>query len=101
MQRCPTGDEDARGEIGRLLHETRLSGGRPPAPARSLTAAATDGDTALVAAFLEAGSEIEERSIGFASPLQAVAGQGRMEMVSFLLGRGADPTRSRTPCIRP
>jgi ankyrin repeat protein len=74
-----------------LLHSLQLPESARRAPPSSVTGAAMAGDTALVQAFLDRGGDIEERSIGFASPLQAVAGGGRLELVEFLLSRGADP----------
>jgi ankyrin repeat protein len=82
---------DGSSELGDLLHRLRLPESRRRAPPQSLTAAAADGDLDAVGAFLDAGANVEERSIGFASPLQAAAGAGRLAAVSLLLARGADP----------
>ena len=66
-----------------------------PIPARerglpdTLTGAASLGDVPLMCVFLERGADIEERSIGFASPLCAACAAGNLEAVSFLLDRGA------------
>lgn len=61
---------------------------RHPAP-ETLTAAASEGNGAAVEAFLAAGSNLEERSAGFASPLQAAVNSGRAEVVELLLAQGA------------
>lgn len=55
----------------------------------SLTAAASEGNLAAATAFLDAGADIEEKSVGFGSPLQAAVNMGRGEMVELLLARGA------------
>ena len=78
-------------EIGRLLHALRLPESARRPPPQSLTGAAVEGDLDMVVAFLEGGASVEERSIGFASPLQAAAGAGRLAAVELLLARGADP----------
>ena len=90
MRRMSASDDEAS-EVARLLHALRLPAAARERPASSLTGAARMGDAELVRAFLDAGSEVEERSIGFASPLQAAAGAGHLEVVEVLLGRGADP----------
>ena len=82
---------DAASALGDLLHRLRLPESRRKPPPQSLTAAAVDDDLEMVAAFLDAGADAEERSIGFASPLQAAAGAGRLAAVELLLARGADP----------
>jgi serine/threonine-protein phosphatase 6 regulatory ankyrin repeat subunit B len=83
--------QTAAAEIGDLLHRLRLPESRRKPPPQSLTAAAVGDDLDSVSAFLDAGASVEERSIGFASPLQAAAGAGRLAAVSLLLARGADP----------
>lgn len=55
----------------------------------SLTSAAAAGDLATVQAFLDAGANIEEKSVGFSSPLQAAVQSGSNELVDFLLSKGA------------
>lgn len=62
-----------------------------PLPPRNLTEAAVRGDLGSVRAFLDGGAAIEERTIGFASPLAAAAGRGHLEVVDLLLARGANP----------
>lgn len=84
-----TADDGA--EVAALLHALRLPAAARQPPASSLTAAAVQGDVDLVRAFLDAGSDVDERSIGFASPLQAAAGRGLLGVVEILLARGADP----------
>lgn len=59
------------------------------AAAESLTSAAGAGDLAAVRQFLDAGADIEEKSIGFGSPLQAAVQSGSLEIVDFLLNKGA------------
>jgi ankyrin repeat protein len=75
-------------ELAGLLHALRAPERRRE---RTLTGAAVAGDLDQLRAFLEGGADLEERSIGFASPLQAAAGAGRAEVVELLLERGADP----------
>ena len=66
-----------------------------PAPSRerglpdTLTGATSLGDIELMRVFLDRGADIEERSIGFASPLCAACAAGNLAAVSFLLERGA------------
>jgi hypothetical protein len=55
----------------------------------TLTGAASLGDIELMRVFLGRGADIEERSIGFASPLCAACAAGHLGAVSFLLERGA------------
>lgn len=57
--------------------------------AESLTAAAAAGDLAAVQAFVDAGANIEEKSVGFSSPLQAAVQSGCLAVVDFLLSKGA------------
>jgi ankyrin repeat protein len=68
-------------------------------PVTTITGAAIVGDAALTAAFLDAGANIEERSVGFASPLQAAANFGHDEVVDLLLKRGAD-TKKKPDTLR-
>jgi predicted DNA-binding WGR domain protein/ankyrin repeat protein len=57
----------------------------------SITGAASDGDVEAVAAFLAADpGGVGEKSVGFASPLQAAANAGQDAVVDMLLARGAD-----------
>jgi ankyrin repeat protein len=74
-----------------LRHLTALSedAAARPGPCRTITEAATRGDVALLQAFLDGGEDIEQRSIGFSSPLAAAASRGHQEAVEFLLARGA------------
>ena len=55
----------------------------------TLTAAATEGDLRLMEVFLTRGADIEERTIGFASPLCAACAAGQVDAVRLLLARGA------------
>jgi len=82
---------DAFDAIQGRLRSLRLGEASRRPPPATLTGAAAAGDLALTRAFLDAGAEIEEGSIGFASPLQAAAGAGHREVVALLLRRGADP----------
>ena len=73
----------------------RVLGALRPLPGRerglpdTLTGAASLGDVALIRVFLERGADIEERSIGFASPLCAACAAGNLDAATFLLERGA------------
>jgi ankyrin repeat protein len=60
-----------------------------PRPCRTLTEAAGRGDVELVRAFLDGGADIGERTLGFASPLDAAASAGHLPVVDLLLERGA------------
>ena len=62
-----------------------------PLPPTNLTEAAVRGDLDGVRAFLDGGANIEERTIGFASPLAAAAGRGHRHVVDLLISRGASP----------
>ena len=55
----------------------------------TLTGAASLGDVPLMRVFLDRGADIEERSIGFASPLCAACAAGNLDAATFLLERGA------------
>jgi ankyrin repeat protein len=55
----------------------------------SLTDAALRGDVTAAQLHLNRGADIRERTIGFASPLHAACGRGRLEMAQFLFERGA------------
>jgi ankyrin repeat protein len=94
-----TADDEA--DVAALLHALRLTAAARQPPASSLTAAAVQGDVDLVRAFLDAGSDVEERSIGFASPLQAAAGRGLLDVVEVLLARGADPRQKADAVYSP
>ncbi len=73
---------------------------RPLAPV-SLTEAAMRGDLEAVRAFLDGGAVIEQRTVGFASPLAAAASHGHLEVVELLVARGAnlDPEASAFPLL--
>lgn len=70
-----------------------------PGPPRNLTDAALRNDVAAIDAFLDGGAELDERSIGFVSPLAAAAGRGHLEAVRRLIERGAslDPPGALFP----
>lgn len=72
-----------------------------PLPPVSLTEAAVRGDAEAVRAFLDAGAAIEQRTIGFASPLAAAASRGHLAVVELLAARGAslDPEGSAFPLL--
>ena len=72
-----------------------------PLPAVNLTEAAVRGDVEAVRAFLDGGADIEQRTIGFASPLAAAASRGNLEVVELLINRGADldPAGSAFPLL--
>src|SRR5262249_15890167 len=60
---------------------------------QSLTAAAMDGNLEAIRQFLEGGADINEKSVGYASPLAAAARDGQLDAINLLLERGADPHR--------
>lgn len=66
---------------------TRRGDGLP----RSLTAAAWNGDLAMVEVFLAQGARLDEESIGCRSPLAGAVRSGRAEVVARLLAAGASP----------
>lgn len=55
----------------------------------TLTAAAMNGDLERMQLFLDRGADIEERSVGFASPLSAACAAGRLESLHWLIAHGA------------
>jgi ankyrin repeat protein len=57
----------------------------------TLTAAARAGDLPMIEAFLARGASLDERTIGFKSPLAAAAGAGQEAAVERLLAAGASP----------
>jgi len=66
---------------------------RPERPRRlpeSFTAAAIAGDLERLQLFLDRGADIEERSVGHASPLAASCAFGRLESARWLIARGAN-----------
>lgn len=70
-----------------------------PGPPRNLTDAALRNDVAAIDAFLDGEAEMDERTIGFVSPLAAAAGRGHLEAVRRLVERGAslDPPGALFP----
>jgi hypothetical protein len=72
-----------------VLGSLRPLPGRERGLPDTLTGAASLGDLALMRVFLERGADIEERSIGFASPLCAACAAGNLDAAAFLLERGA------------
>ena len=67
----------------------------------SLTSAAAAGDLAAVRAYLDAGADIEEKSVGFSSPLQAAVQSGSVELVDFLLSKGAQVAKKPEAMFSP
>jgi ankyrin repeat protein len=55
----------------------------------SLTDAALVGDVARMQLFVERGANLEQRSIGFASPLAAACSVGCLDAIRWLIERGA------------
>jgi ankyrin repeat protein len=73
----------------KLLSSLRPSPDRSKGLPETLTGAVSIGDLELVRVFLAHGADLEERTIGFASPLAAACASGRTEVVVYLLERGA------------
>ena len=63
----------------------------------NLTGAVTLGDIALVRIFVERGADLEEGTVGFASPLAAACSAGRSDIAAYLLERGAKITIEGNP----
>lgn len=90
------GNEDRLNRIlARLLADARTR----PGPPTSLTEAALRNDLAAIDAFLDGGADIDERTIGFVSPLAAAAGRGNLAAARRLIDRGAslDPPGALFP----
>ena len=68
----------------------------------SLTAAAAAGHLPLMRLFLEKGANVDERSVGFTSPLCAACASGQVEAVRLLLELGANmqPAGASVPPVR-
>ena len=79
-------DDEARARLLAILSALR---DRRPVPPGNLTAAAIAGDTGAMQLFLDHGEDIEQETIGFASPLCAASAAGKLEAVRWLLDRGA------------
>jgi ankyrin repeat protein len=56
---------------------------------QTLTDAAVRGDIEAAKMFLDVGEDIQQRTIGFASPLHAACSYGQLEMAKWLHARGA------------
>jgi ankyrin repeat protein len=56
---------------------------------QTLTDAAVRGDIEAAKMFLDAGEDIQQRTIGFASPLHAACSYGQLGMAKWLHARGA------------
>ena len=78
-----------RKNLLRLLSALRPEPRRERGLPDTLTGATSLGDIELMRLFLERGENIEERSIGFASPLCAACAAGHVDAAAFLIGRGA------------
>ena len=63
---------------------------RPKSRPESLTAAVLAGDIENMQLFVDRGASIEERSVGFASPLAAACSAGQPEAARWLIARGAN-----------
>lgn len=72
-----------------------------PLPPINLTEASVRGDVAAVRAFLDGCADIEQRTIGFTSPLAAAASRGHLDVVKLLIERGAslDPEGAAFPLL--
>jgi ankyrin repeat protein len=81
----------------KLLSALRPSPDRSKGLPETLTGAVSIGDLELVRVFLARGADLEERTVGHASPLTAACARGRTEMVAFLLERGAKITLPNQP----
>jgi ankyrin repeat domain-containing protein 17 len=84
----PRGPAEKR-RLFKLLSALRPSPDRSKGLPETLTGAVSIGDLELTRVFLAHGADLEERTIGFASPLTAACARGRPEMVALLLERGA------------
>lgn len=76
-------------ELTRLVAALVGGAAARPLPPTSITEAALRDDPEAIDAFLDGGADIEERTVGFASPLAAAAGRGNLAAVERLLARGA------------
>lgn len=88
----PRGQRKPIQELFHLLEMTRLLDSHRRRPPTTLTGAIKSGDVTLVRRFLDAGFPVEERTVGFHSPLGPAASSGNLEIVDLLLSRGAQPS---------
>ena len=79
---------DPREKLRQLLKRLELTKEMRRKIPGSLTSAVMDGNLEAARKFLESGRSIEEKT-GMRSPLCAASGAGQLEMVDFLLERGA------------
>jgi uncharacterized protein len=84
----PRGAAEKR-RLFKLLSALRPFPDRSKGLPETLTGAVSIGDLELARVFLARGADLEERTMGHASPLTAACARGRTEMVAFLLERGA------------
>lgn len=92
------GNEDRLNRIiARLLADARTR----PGPPTTLTEAALLNEPDAIDAFIDGGADIDERTIGFVSPLAAAAGRGNLAAVQRLIERGAslDPPGALFPVL--
>lgn len=69
-----------------LLRLRRSRSGKLP---ETLTAAATEGDLDVMELFLQRGANLEERAVGFISPLTAACSAGQLDSIRWLIAHGA------------
>lgn len=76
-------------KLTKLLHSLRVPRSQYRGLPKNLTDAAVRGDVVAARLFIEAGEDIEQRTIGFQSPMHAACNFGHEEVAKLLNEHGA------------